>query len=60
MARLFSNSEYLDIVLTYVEASAREGSSSLENFRAFLWGYMKDLVVYSIGIDTIEVLSERV
>jgi hypothetical protein len=34
-------------------------SGVLLESRVFLWGYMKDLV-YSIAIDTIEVLRKRV
>jgi ribosomal protein S6 len=41
-------------VLVYGEASG-----VLLESRVFLWGYMKDLV-YSIAIDTIEVLRKRV
>jgi hypothetical protein len=49
MASLFSNSEYIDIVLGYGEASGVL-LESREFPCYFLWGYTKDLV-YSIPID---------
>jgi hypothetical protein len=58
MARLFSSSEYIDIVSVYGEASGVL-LKSREFPCYFLWGYMKDLV-YSIPIVTIEVLRKRV
>jgi hypothetical protein len=58
MASLFSSSEYIDIVLVYGEALGVL-LESREFPCYFLWGYMKDLV-YSIPIDTIEVLRKRV
>jgi hypothetical protein len=59
MVRLFSNSEYIDIVLACGKVSGVLLESSEFPCYFFLWGYMRDLV-YSITIDTIEVLRERV
>jgi hypothetical protein len=58
MASLFSNSEYIDIVMVHGEASGVL-LESREFPCYFLWGCMNDLV-YSIPIDTIEVLRKRV
>jgi hypothetical protein len=57
MASLCSTSEYIDIVLVYGKAGMLLESREFQCY--FLWGYMKDLV-YSIPIDTIEVLRKRV
>jgi hypothetical protein len=57
MASLCSTSEYIDIVLVYGEAGMLLESREFQYY--FLWGYMKDLV-YSIPIDSIEVLRKRV
>jgi hypothetical protein len=55
---LFSSTEYIDIVLLRGESSGVLVESR-EFPCYFLWGYMKDLV-YSIPIDTTEVLRKRV
>jgi hypothetical protein len=68
MARLFSYSEYIDIVLAYGEASgvllaSREFPCYLSLYGCyfFLWGVHEGLsYINSISIDTIEVLRERV
>jgi hypothetical protein len=57
MGRLFSNSEYTNVVLAYGERAGvlfepREFPCD------FLWGYMQTLV-YSIPIDTIEMLRQQ-
>jgi hypothetical protein len=57
-ASLFSSTEYIDIVLLHGESSGVL-LESREFPCYFLWGYMKDLV-YSIPIDTTEVLRKRV
>jgi hypothetical protein len=54
IARLFSNSEYVDTVLVYGEVSGVLFESK-EFTCYFLWD-----LVYSIPIDTIEVLRKRV
>jgi hypothetical protein len=57
MVPFFLNSEYIDVVLVYDEPCG--SALQLREFPCdFLWGYTKDLV-YSIPIDTIEVLRER-
>jgi hypothetical protein len=57
MATLCSGSEYIDIVLVFGEAGVLLESREFQCY--FLWGYMNDLV-YSIPIDTIDVLRKRV
>jgi hypothetical protein len=62
MARLFSNSEYIGVVLAYDEACASVSRPHGISVRLLLVGgacCMKDFV-YSILIDTIEVLNEQV
>jgi hypothetical protein len=49
---LFSSSKYIDIVLVYGEALGVLLES--REFQCyFLWGYMKDLVLYSIPIEVL-------
>jgi hypothetical protein len=62
MARLFSNSEYIGVVLAYDEACASASRPHGISVRLLLVGgacCMKDFV-YSILIDTIEVLNKQV
>jgi hypothetical protein len=62
MARLFSNSEYIGVVLAYDEACASAPRAHGISVRLLLVGgacCMKDFV-YSIPTDTIEVLNEQV
>jgi hypothetical protein len=59
MARLLSNSEYVSVVLAYGEVCESAPRAQRISVRHLLVGDMKNLV-YSIPIDTIEVLRERV
>jgi hypothetical protein len=59
MPRSFSYSEYIDIVQCVVKSAGVLLEPKEFPCDFLFWGYMKDLV-YSISIDTIEVLRERV
>ncbi|KAH0814506.1 hypothetical protein GEV33_008286 [Tenebrio molitor] len=59
MARLLSNNEYVSVVLAYGEVCESAPRAQRISVRHLLVGDMKNLV-YSIPIDTIEVLRERV